>query len=202
LRRDFSPIPHKHPREGRGRPTWRIAIVNTAAVACYKELPPSTGCTSPQPSACAAIPAKSLLPAHSPALPQRSLQTNSASLEISPQPPSWQRGIVRGHMARAGPYRPYHRWRLGPARFGSYRKPVGGVGCFRIYRPSSMPSFGLGRCDRRHKLLFQYPIIFWTPRGSLNRVARTVARPVRVKPAANLSLGHFANTRLAPGRLR
>jgi hypothetical protein len=40
-------------------------------------------------------------------------------------------------------------------------------GCFRIYRPSSMPSFGLGRCDRRHKLLFEYPIIFWTPRGSL-----------------------------------
>jgi len=22
---------------------------------------------------------------------------------------------------------------------------------------------GLGRCDRRHKLLFEYPIIFWTP---------------------------------------
>jgi hypothetical protein len=24
------------------------------------------------------------------------------------------------------------------------------------------------RCDRRHKLLFESPIIFWTPRGSLN----------------------------------
>jgi hypothetical protein len=29
----------------------------------------------------------------------------------------------------------------GPARFGSYRKPMGVLGCFRIYRPSSMPSF-------------------------------------------------------------
>jgi hypothetical protein len=34
-----------------------------------------------------------------------------------------------------------------------------------------MPSFGVGRCDRRHKLLFQYPIIFWTPRGSLTAMA-------------------------------
>ena len=51
---------------------------------------------------------------------------------------------------------------VGPARFGSYRKPMRVWGCFRIYRPSSMPSYGLGRCDRRHKLLFEYPIIFWT----------------------------------------
>jgi hypothetical protein len=36
-----------------------------------------------------------------------------------------------------------------------------------------MPSFGLGRCDRRHKLLFEYPIIFWTPRGSLTAMAAT-----------------------------
>ena len=35
-------------------------------------------------------------------------------------------------------------------------------GRFRICRPSSMPSFGLGRCDRHHKLLFEYPSIFWT----------------------------------------
>jgi hypothetical protein len=33
------------------------------------------------------------------------------------------------------------------------------------------------RCDRRHKLLFEYPIIFWTPRGSLNH-SGTGARPV------------------------
>jgi hypothetical protein len=46
-----------------------------------------------------------------------------------------------------------------------------GVLPYLIYRPSSMPSFGLGRCDRRHKLLFQYPIIFWTPRGSLTAMA-------------------------------
>jgi hypothetical protein len=32
------------------------------------------------------------------------------------------------------------RWRLGPARFGSYRKPRG-VGCFRIYRPTSVRRF-------------------------------------------------------------
>jgi hypothetical protein len=34
--------------------------------------------------------------------------------------------------------------------------------------------FGLGRCDCRHKLLFEYPIIFWTPRGSLNHVERAL----------------------------
>jgi len=61
------------------------------------------------------------------------------------------------HWARAGSYHG-----VGPARFGSYRKPMGVWGRFRIYRPSSMPSFGLRRCDRRHKLLFEYPIIFWT----------------------------------------
>jgi len=33
------------------------------------------------------------------------------------------------------------RWRLGPARFGSYRKPMGVWGCFHIYRPSSVPRF-------------------------------------------------------------
>src|SRR5215471_18065590 len=30
------------------------------------------------------------------------------------------------------------RWRLGPARFGSYRKPMGVWACFSIYRSSSM----------------------------------------------------------------
>jgi hypothetical protein len=33
------------------------------------------------------------------------------------------------------------------------------------------------RCDRRHKLLFEYPIIFWTPRGSLTAMA--AAHPAR-----------------------
>jgi hypothetical protein len=35
---------------------------------------------------------------------------------------------------------------------------------FRSYRVSSMSRFGLGSCDCRHKLPFEYPIIFWTPR--------------------------------------
>src|SRR6266545_2808358 len=34
------------------------------------------------------------------------------AFEISPQPAIVATGIV---LARAGPYRPYHRWRLGPA---------------------------------------------------------------------------------------
>jgi hypothetical protein len=94
-----------------------------------------------------------------------------------------------------GAGRPVSSWRLGPARFGSYRKTHGwGRGCFRIYRPSSMPSFGLGRCDRRHKLLFEYPIIFWAPRGSLNHVERALGQS---RQAVNLALGHFAYTRLA-----
>jgi hypothetical protein len=56
--------------------------------------------------------------------------------------------IVGGNiMTRAGPC----RWRLGPARFGSYRTN-GGVGCFRIYRPDA-PS--LRSCDSSHRLLFE-----------------------------------------------
>jgi hypothetical protein len=50
----------------------------------------------------------------------------------------------------------------GPARFGSYRKPMGVWGRFRIYRASRVPRSGLGSCDRRHGLLFRVPIIFWT----------------------------------------
>src|SRR6516165_6128920 len=48
-----------------------------------------------------------------------------------------------------GPYVSW-RWRLGPARFGSYFG-----GCFSIYRTSSMPAFGLGCCDCCHRLLFE-----------------------------------------------
>src|SRR5262249_41768827 len=59
-------------------------------------------------------------------------------------------------LARAGPYVSW-RWMLGPARFGSYFG-----GCFSIYRTSSMPAFGLGCCDCCHRLLFNYPIFFWT----------------------------------------
>src|SRR6516165_2767697 len=51
------------------------------------------------------------------------------------------------------------RWRLGPARFGSYKTP-GGSGCFRIYRPSSVRRFQLGSCDCCHKLLFEDPSFF------------------------------------------
>src|SRR5262245_65160321 len=63
-------------------------------------------------------------------------------------------------MARAGPYQSW-RWRLGPARFGSYRKRhrFVSVSTARAVFHAS----GLGRCDGRHRLLFEYPIIFWTP---------------------------------------
>ena len=54
-------------------------------------------------------------------------------------------------MGRAGPY---SRGGGGPARFGSYFGS--------IYRTSSMPASGLSRCDCCHRLLFEYPIIFWT----------------------------------------
>jgi hypothetical protein len=33
---------------------------------------------------------------------------------------------------------------------------------FRLYHPSRMPRFRFGSCDRCHRLLFEYPIIFWT----------------------------------------
>src|SRR5262249_51097554 len=50
-------------------------------------------------------------------------------------------GVLRrsAAMARAGPYVSW-RWRLGPARFGSYFG-----GCFSIYRTSSMPASLIGR---------------------------------------------------------
>ena len=38
------------------------------------------------------------------------------------------------------------------------------VSCSRICRPSNLPHFGSSSCDNRHKLGFQNPIIFWTPR--------------------------------------
>jgi hypothetical protein len=49
--------------------------------------------------------------------------------------------------------------RRGPARVGSYRPDE------ILYLPlSSLPRFGSGSCDSRHKLSFEYPIIFWTLR--------------------------------------
>jgi hypothetical protein len=39
---------------------------------------------------------------------------------------------------------------------------VGGPGC-RLTASVDLTAFE--RCDRRHKLLFEYPIIFWTPRN-------------------------------------
>src|SRR5262245_20489053 len=69
---------------------------------------------------------------------------------------------------------------VGPARFGSYRKPMGVWGRFRIYRPSSMPSFGLGRCDRRHKLppsFFGHRVIVKSRgRDALSSLAEAAAR--------------------------
>jgi hypothetical protein len=75
----------------------------------------------------------------------RILTTNSCPGRSSQNPESPVReggafstlGIVRGHMVRAGPY----EVRLGPARSGSYRKPMGVWGCFRISRPNSLPRF-------------------------------------------------------------
>src|SRR6516165_5385438 len=44
------------------------------------------------------------------------------------------------------------RWRLGPARFGSYKTPGGsGVLPWRVAYDAS----GLGSCDSRHRLLFE-----------------------------------------------
>ena len=40
---------------------------------------------------------------------------------------------------------------------------MGGVGCFRIYPRVAYDASGLGSCDSRHRLLFEWPIIFWTP---------------------------------------
>jgi hypothetical protein len=51
---------------------------------------------------------------------------------------------------RAGAGRPVvMRWRLGPARFGSY-----------FYRTSSMPASGLERCDGRHRVTGRVPHYF------------------------------------------
>jgi hypothetical protein len=47
----------------------------------------------------------------------------------------------------------------------------------KVSLSAGMPHHGFGRCDRRHKLLFEYPIIFWTPRGSLNHFALARKKP-------------------------
>jgi len=48
------------------------------------------------------------------------------------------------------------RWRLGPARFGSYRKtPWGGGGASVSTARVVCDASGLGRCDGDHKLLFE-----------------------------------------------
>jgi hypothetical protein len=60
-------------------------------------------------------------------------------------------------------------WRLGPARFGSYRN---GWGCFRIYRVRSMPGPRLGSYDRRHKLPSKYPSFFGRRVIGLKRTLR------------------------------
>jgi|SRR6516165_6689562 hypothetical protein len=74
-------------------------------------------------------------------------------------------------MARAGPYQSW-RWRLGPARFGSYRKRhrFASVSTARAAYHAS----GLGRCDGRHRLLFEYSIIFWTPRAPMHFTGRNI----------------------------
>jgi hypothetical protein len=69
-------------------------------------------------------------------------------------------------MVRAGPSRGGSR--LEPARFGSYGKPIGGLGCFRIYRSRSVFASGLGSCDRRHKLPPDYPSFFGHPEVCLS----------------------------------
>ena len=76
----------------------------------------------------------------------------------------WRLGPARFGSYGRGQARIRWRWRLGPARFGSYRKPHGGVGVLPY--PTARAAFhasGLGGCDGRHRLLFECPIIFWTP---------------------------------------
>src|SRR5436190_10660524 len=60
---------------------------------------------------------------------------------------------------RAGAGRP-GRQRTCPRR----QLQENGALCSRIYCPSSLPRFVIDNCDGRHKLPFEYPIIFWTPR--------------------------------------
>src|SRR5262245_9435778 len=91
--------------------------------------------------------------------------------------------IVGGHNGAGRPVLSW-RWRLGPARFGSYFG-----GWFSIYRTSSMPASGFGCCDRCHGLLFEYPIffgrparpsIFWTTAEALQRSATSASKKQRL----------------------
>src|SRR5262249_52349787 len=47
------------------------------------------------------------------------------------------------------------RWRLGPARFGRYRKSMGVWGASVSTARVAYDASGLGSCDIRHKLLFE-----------------------------------------------
>jgi hypothetical protein len=57
--------------------------------------------------------------------------------------------------ARAGRPVSSCRWGLGPARFGSYRKPMGVLGVLPYLPPVAYDASGLGSCDSCHRLFFE-----------------------------------------------
>src|SRR5262249_29747148 len=65
-------------------------------------------------------------------------------------------------MARAAPY---HRGGGGevPPRYPASGDARGGGGASVATARAACHAYGLGRCDGRHGLLFECPIIFWTP---------------------------------------
>src|SRR5215471_6361335 len=90
----------------------------------------------------------------------RSKDTGIPDCEKS-KPPPWKVYLGEAQLWRRQAHMLSWRWRLGPARFGSYKTPGGG--CFRIYRPSSVRRLQLGSCDCCHRLLFEYPSFFGRP---------------------------------------
>jgi hypothetical protein len=73
-------------------------------------------------------------------------------------------------------------------------KPLPGLPHIKIviafianYRTSKHARFRVERCDGRHKLGFEYPIIFWTPRDvqSPDRLVQKIALTVVVDQADN-----------------
>jgi len=73
--------------------------------------------------------------------------------------------------ARAGPYQV--EVRACPLR--QVQKTRGGVGVLPY--PTARAAFhasGFGRCDGRHRLLFECPIIFWTPCAPLHFTGRNI----------------------------
>src|SRR5262245_56138573 len=87
--------------------------------------------------------------------------------ELSPwQPSRSASSLLGGSLGDVGAGRPVSswRWRQGLPASAATENPFGCGGASVSTARVACDASGLGRCDGCHRLLFKWPIIFWTPR--------------------------------------